>query len=223
MPGARRWTAVAVLIASTMLFATTAHAEPDSTFSSLEGRKLISLVNKKAYIPQGLGITSTYVQDFPAPGLEILLCYDADFKPLLLPKVPGAWMAMQGTGGVGYGVYIHQYPSAKAAKAAGRALLATSCAAEGKDPRTGLIQSQRTLARKQGSPGIAITTSYLDDGQLETNESAMRQVGLTILRVGATYDGPPDSSLGVQVRQTLPKILDQLTANYVKAAKSKTP
>ena len=218
MRSLRRWTAVAAAIVSTMLCATTAHAAPDPSPRPLDDRQLISLVNKKAYTPKGLGITSTYVQDFPAPGLEILMCYDADFKPLLLPKVPGAWMAMQGNGGVGYGVYIHQYPNAKAAKAAGRAMLATQCAEQGKDPAAGLVQSQRALPRKQGAVGRAITTSYRDDGETETTESAFRQVGLAILRVGASYEGAPDSPLGVQVRQTLPRILDQLTANYVKVA-----
>lgn len=219
LPGALGIVA-ALAAGSVVLAAPSALAQPDATYRNLSGKQELAVVDNKGYIPAGLGITDTYVQDFPAPGLEILLCYDENFKPLMLPKVPGAWMAMQGTGGVGYGVYIHEYDTAKAAQAAGRTMLATTCAAQGKDPKAGLAQSQRTLPRRNGSPGLAITTSYFDDGELETNESAYRQVGLAILHVGATYNGGPDSPLGKRVRATLPKMLDQLTANYVKAAKS---
>lgn len=216
---ARTGLAVGVL-AMTTLLAFGAQAEPDQPYRALTDQQERSLVDNPGYVPDGMGINQTYVQDFPPPGMEVLLCYDEAFKPLLLPKVPGAWMAMQGTAGVGYGVYVHQYPTAKDAKAAGRKLLATTCASTGKDPKAGLSQSQRAVVRRSGAPGLAITTSYLDDGELETNESAFRQVGLAVLHVGATYNGGPDSALGKRVRATLPKILDQLTARYVKAAKS---
>lgn len=211
---------LAAVVLGMGLQAVPANAQPDRPFHVLSANEELSVVNNKAYVPNGLGITDTYVQDFPPQGLEVLLCYNAAFKPLMLPKAQGAWMAMQGTGGVGMGTYVYQYPNAKAAKSAGQAMLATSCAARGDDPKAGLQQSQRKLPSKSGSPGLLITSSYLDDGELQTNQDAYRQVGLAILRVGAVYNGGPDSATGSQVRTALTKILDQLTANYVKAATS---
>ena len=109
---------VAALLA-TLLATSPAGAAPGGGYRPLSTSEKSALVTNKAYIPSGLGLTDSYVQDFPPQGLEVLLCYDAAFKPLMLPKAPGAWLAAQGNGGVGMGVYLHEYPDDKAAKSAG--------------------------------------------------------------------------------------------------------
>lgn len=210
---------ISTLLIGSAFLAVPAHAQPDSGFRQLSVAEQRALVDQKAYIPAGVGITLTYVQDSPQAH-EVLLCYNAAFEPLMLPKATGAWMLMQGNGGVGAGTFVYQYLDAKAAKAAGKALLATKCAAEGQDPKWKLQQSQRMLPKKSGAPGVLIATTMVDDGELETNENAFRQVGMVVLKVGATYSGAANSALGKKVRPALIKALDELTANYVKAAKS---
>lgn len=209
---------VAALLA-TLLAASPADAAPGGGYRPLSTSEKSALVNNKAYVPTGLGLTDSYVQDFPPQGLEVLLCYDAAFKPLMLPKAPGAWLAVQGNGGVGMGVYLYDYPDEKAAKSAGSALMKTKCAAKGDDPKAGLQQSQRSLPKKSGSPGMLITTTMKDDGDLETDVQAVRQVGLAVLKSSAVVNGGPDSPLVKKASAAVVKTLDQLTADYVKAAK----
>jgi hypothetical protein len=110
----RALVSLAALLA-TLLAASPAGAAPSGGYRPLSASEQSALVNNKAYIPSGLGLTDSYVQDFPPQGLEVLLCYDTAFKPLMLPKAPGAWLAAQGNGGVGTGVYLYEYPDAKAA------------------------------------------------------------------------------------------------------------
>lgn len=202
------------------LMAPTANGQPDGTFRGLSAAEELKVVDNKAYIPGWLGIMDTYTQDFPPQGLEVLLCYDADFKPLMLAKAAGAWMAMQGNGGVGLGVYLYEYPNKTSARAAGRTLQAVKCARESSDPKAQLTQSQRTLPKKSGAAGMLITTTYVDDGELDTTVSAVRQIGLAVLKVSATYQGAADSALGKSVEPAVTNTLDLLTANYVKAASS---
>ena len=209
----------AAALLATLLAASPAGAVPDGGYRPLSASEKSALVNNKAYIPSGLGLTDSYVQDFPPQGLEVLLCYDAAFKPLMLPKAPGAWLAAQGNGGVGMGVYLYEYSDAKAAKSAGSALMKTKCAAKGDDPKVGLQQSQRSLPTKSGSRGILITTTMKDDGELETEVQAVRQVGLAVLKAGAVVNGGPDSPLVKKASAAVVKTVDQFTADYVKAAK----
>jgi len=69
------------------------------------------VVDDKDYIPSGLGIINIRIQDSSTQDFEVLLCHDANFKPLTPPKVTGAWMATEGSGGVGMDAYPYDYPT----------------------------------------------------------------------------------------------------------------
>jgi len=74
------------------------------------------------------------------------------------------------------------------------------CAPLSADPTAALSQSQRKLPEEDGATGMLISTTYPDDREQDTTVSAVRQIGLAVLKVSATYQGEADSALGKRVK-----------------------
>ena len=215
---ARRSRGIAFLSATVLVSAPflsyEALAAPAGTFATLTPAELTKVVSDPTLAPSGVTIDSTYVQDLGVR--EGLLCYTADWKPVTIAPAHMVWRALQGPQ-VGGAIRILQYPTQKAAAASMKAMVAAQCP-NGANPKTPLTQVKTTLPVKNGAPGVAVTSTMIDDGAFETHDAAYRQIGKAIVEVSILSPGKANAAISSAIHPQLPVLADRAVQAYRAAA-----